>query len=255
MNGLDVNILVSIVTIVYNDSENLEATIKSVQQQTYKNIEYIIIDGGSTDNSINIIKNHETNISYWVSEKDKGISDAFNKGVLRAKGELIGLINSGDSYEPNAVELMVNFYRDNCLKGNDYIVLHGDIKMFNENGHKVYKPLNLQSFDRQMPIWHPTVFASHQVYEDFLYNLDYRIAMDYELFSRVYGAGGQFKYVNSVISNMNVGGISNMHASKGFREVMIASRNNLNVSVFKSYFSYQYRCVLNMMVSFYRKYV
>src|SRR5439155_13950516 len=99
--------LVSIITIVYNREAYLEQAINSVLQQSYPNIEYIVIDGGSTDNSVSIIKKYASKIQYWVSEPDNGIADAFNKGLMKANGNIIGFINADDWYEPIAVEKAV----------------------------------------------------------------------------------------------------------------------------------------------------
>src|SRR5688500_14665300 len=99
--------LVSVITVVYYGEKYIDAVIKSVLNQTYNYIEYIIIDGGSSDNTISIIKKYERQISFWVSENDEGISDAFNKGITKARGEIIGIINSDDWYEKDAVEKVV----------------------------------------------------------------------------------------------------------------------------------------------------
>src|SRR5690349_11081866 len=120
--------LVSIITIVYNGEKHLEQTIQSVLSQTYSNIEYIIIDGGSVDNSISIIKKYNNRLAYWISEKDSGISDAFNKGIAKARGEIIGLINADDWYETDAVEKVV------ALIGN-HDVAYGNV-MYWKNGAK-----------------------------------------------------------------------------------------------------------------------
>ena len=100
--------LVSIVTIVYNGEKHLEQTIQSVLNQTYSNIEYIIIDGGSKDNTINIIEKYSDRLAYWISEKDNGISDAFNKGIAKSTGEIVGLINADDWYDFDAIKHVVS---------------------------------------------------------------------------------------------------------------------------------------------------
>ena len=100
--------LISIVTIVYNDLPGFQKTVKSVIDQDYKNIEYIVIDGGSTDGTVQAIKENEAHIDYWVSEPDKGIADAFNKGVLAAKGDWIVLLNAADYFQHSGViDLMI----------------------------------------------------------------------------------------------------------------------------------------------------
>ena len=117
------NLLVSVVTIVRNGEYEIEETIKSVLKQNYKHIEYIIIDGNSTDNTMNIINRYKNNISYIVSEADFGIFDAINKGVQIASGDLIGLIHSGDSYEPNTIKIVAETF----IKTNADII-YGDIR-------------------------------------------------------------------------------------------------------------------------------
>src|SRR4249920_1944373 len=99
--------LVSIITIVYNGELHLEQTINTVLEQSYSPVEYIIIDGGSTDNSLNIIKKYESRLGGWLSEKDHGISDAFNKGLKMVNGEIVGIINADDWYEPHTIEKAV----------------------------------------------------------------------------------------------------------------------------------------------------
>src|SRR6478736_3483755 len=96
--------LITIITIVYNGEKHLEQTIRNVLDQNYDHLQYIIIDGGSTDQSVEIIKKYEKKLHYWISEKDKGISDAFNKGIAKATGEIIGIINADDWYESGALE-------------------------------------------------------------------------------------------------------------------------------------------------------
>ena len=101
--------LFSIITVVYNNQKYLEETIQSVLGQSFKNYEYIIIDGGSKDNTLDVIKKYEQYIDYWISEKDKGIYDAFNKGMSLCKGDYIGIVNSDDVYEKNALEIIYRY--------------------------------------------------------------------------------------------------------------------------------------------------
>ena len=107
------NPLISIITVTYNGEKYIEETFQSVFKQTNKNFEYIVIDGGSSDNTINIIKKYDSKIDYWVSEKDLGIYDAFNKGMQLCKGEYIGFINSDDIYEKNTIEILTKYIKAN----------------------------------------------------------------------------------------------------------------------------------------------
>ena len=103
------NSLISVITVSYNAVSTIEQTILSVINQTYSNIEYIIIDGGSTDGTIDIIRRYEDKIAYWVSEPDRGIYDAMNKGASKANGEYIAFLNSDDWYELDAVSIIAQF--------------------------------------------------------------------------------------------------------------------------------------------------
>jgi len=103
--------LIGVITVVLNGWGRIEKTIESISQQDYENRQYTIIDGGSTDGTLDILKKHDIQINRWISEPDRGISDAFNKGIRLAKGGLIGILNAGDWYEPNALQTIVDAYR------------------------------------------------------------------------------------------------------------------------------------------------
>jgi len=125
--------LVSIVTPSFNQSQYLEKTIQSVLNQDYPNLEYIIIDGGSTDGSVEIIKKYESEITHWVSEPDQGQTDAINKGFKLAKGEILAWLNSDDIYYPNAVQDVVKFLSDNLQVG----MVYGDCDLIDGTGQVI----------------------------------------------------------------------------------------------------------------------
>jgi glycosyltransferase involved in cell wall biosynthesis len=207
--------LVSIITIVRNGERTIEKTINSVLNQTYKNLEYVVIDGGSTDGTLNILKKYQDQIAYCLSEPDEGIGDAFNKGISFSTGELIGIINSDDWYCENAVETIVEKYRQ-----FSELIYHGNNQRWNEQQEPDYIfTANDKKILNRMTINHPTVFVPRSVYEDIgLFRLDFEVAMDYEWLRRAKLYGKDFYYLNQVITNMSPGGISDAKWLKGYVE-------------------------------------
>lgn len=209
-------VLVSVITIVYNGEKYLEQTIQSVLSQSYKNIEYIIVDGGSTDGTLDIIRKYDSQLAYWKSEPDKGISDAFNKGITLATGDLVGILNADDWYEPEAISNMVAHYEPES-------VLHGNKQYWNQDGSKAHQARpNLDILPLEMSLNHPTVFVSKTLYDRYgVFDLNYKLAMDYHLLLRLYNAGAKFIYVDLIITNMRLGGVS-ANIEGCYREVLRA---------------------------------
>lgn len=237
---------ISIITIVYNGVQEIEATIKSILVQNYPELEYIIIDGASTDGTQQVIEQYLPQITYFESEKDHGISEAFNKGIRRATGDLIGLINAGDLLAPNALTHITNAFNGFTGKNRQF-VLHGNIQMGIPHG-KVYPPFNLRTFSYQMAVWHPTSFLSRNIYETFQYQTSFKIAMDYDLFSRLYAHGVAFSHINETLVLMDTRGLSNKNAILGFKEVMLASRLNLKSPLMSSFLNFYFRCILFYLI-------
>ena len=125
--------LVSIITPSFNQARYLESTIRSVLDQDYPAIEYIIVDGGSTDGSLEIIQRFSDRLAWWVSEKDRGQTDAINKGFVRVKGEILAWLNSDDTYQPHAIKEAVNFLRERSEVG----LVYGDANFIDENGRVI----------------------------------------------------------------------------------------------------------------------
>lgn len=194
---------ISIITISFNSENTIEETIKSIINQKYQNLEYIIIDGGSTDSTISIIEKYKTYINKVISENDNGISDAFNKGIRLCTGDLIGIINSDDLLQDRALEIISNSIED------ETDVLYGNIVSFNNKSSHVVKPdKNLEKIRYSMlPIKHPSTFIRKQAYEKYgVYDLKYRYAMDLELLSRLYLNGAKFQYIDNVLAMYRTGG-------------------------------------------------
>ena len=204
--------LFSIVTVCYNSEKTIERTIKSVLNQTNKDYEYIIIDGGSTDRTLEIVMKYETIFDRklkYVSEKDNGIYDAMNKGISMARGELIGLLNSDDYYEPDALEIMKNRFDILEDKEKKHLVMYGFQRIVKDDKELAIEIYNHENLDKQM-ISHPTCFVSRDTYKDYgMFNTEYRSASDYDFMMRLYHKTDTvFVPIYRVITNFERGGMS-----------------------------------------------
>ena len=213
---MDSQVKISIITVSYNSVLTIEDTIKSVVNQKYDNIEYIIIDGGSTDGTVDIIKKYSNKIYYWVSEPDKGIYDAMNKGLRIATGEIIGIINSDDWYCPEIFSMIAKEY----IK-NPYSVIHGNLNYILKDRTEIYKPeLNEEQYYKKTFLMHPTMFVPHVVYKELGYfNPQYKIAADFDLMLRIVENGYSLTYLDTTISNMRSGGESCTNLLRAYKEV------------------------------------
>ncbi len=239
--------LISIITVVYNGEKYFEQTILSVINQTYKNIEYIIIDGGSTDGSIDIIKKYKDNISYWISEPDKGLYDAMNKGIKIAKGELIGMINSDDWYEQDALEIMANAYRNNPEKN----IFHADRYDIDDFGNKKIRKFHPSSFKFKyygMTYNHPSMFISKQEYIKHVYNISLKSLSDYQFVLEAFLENKKsFFYIDKPIVNYRLEGISaQILLYESLQEGFLA-RKNAGISLFKNTFSVLIRLSVSLV--------
>lgn len=199
----------SIVTVCFNSEKTIRYTIESIINQTYKNIEYIIVDGGSTDGTVNIIKEYEPYIDKWVSEPDNGIYDAMNKGIGLATGDIIGLINSDDQLEPDALALVIDAY----LQNKNADILYGNVRFIVDKSFS-YLMTSVDNVAQdfiygKMPICHPATFVSRKVYQSIgVFKTEYRNAGDYEFILRCIKNNMTFIYINKVLTNMYSGGLS-----------------------------------------------
>lgn len=215
----------SIITPTFNSRKFLEETVQSVLSQGGADFEYIIVDGGSTDGTVEIIKRHAEKDSRirWTSERDDGISDAFNKGISLATGDIIGIINSDDSYFPETLQLVAG----SAKAHPDCDVFHGDIVRRDQAGKDLFilKPLNVEtSVWREMPVNHPATFVRRQAYDKIgRFDVALRYAMDYDLVLRLYTAGCRFCYVEKPLAAMRYGGASDTSFVKGLLEVFNVS--------------------------------
>lgn len=195
----------SIITITYNSEKTLEETIKSVAKQDFIDYEYIIVDGGSTDHTLDIVKKYGGIVSKWISEPDKGISDAFNKGIKIATGEIICIINSDDMLCADALQTI----NDNIEEDTD--VFYGNAIMFGRGEKQYrYKPFdNIDVLRERMAVVHPATVVRKSAYDRYgVFDIRYKCAMDRELLLRMYVAGAKFQYINHDLAKMRLGGVN-----------------------------------------------
>jgi glycosyltransferase involved in cell wall biosynthesis len=207
----------TIITASYNGAKSLERSILSVLNQNYPCLEYVIIDGGSTDGSVDIIKKYEKYLSYWVSEPDNGIADAWNKGIKKSTGEIIGMVNSDDWYESRSFKRAATIFQQEP----SVEVIHGNVRYWNGDKNLwIRKPhLEQKFFWRFMPYLFPSCFIKRSLYEKYgLFDTSYKMTMDYELMLKFYIKGANFFYVDEIIANFQLGGLSDVKCVAGLIE-------------------------------------
>jgi len=200
--------LVSIVTVVYNGAATLRRTIESVLGQTYGNIEYILVDGGSTDGTLDLIREYDERLAYWVSAKDKGIYDAMNKGIALCTGQWVGLINADDWYESDTVERVVAA----AISQPEANVMHGDIWIRYPNGERSLKRARVSGFLLkywEMVLNHPSFFVRRTFYQDRPFDQRLRVSADHKwTYEAFRDTSGSFVYLPVPLANFTVGGAS-----------------------------------------------
>ena len=206
---------ISIITVCYNSAETLEKTILSVAGQTYKNIEYIIVDGLSKDKTVSLIQKHQDKISNWISESDKGLYDAMNKGIAMATGDIIGILNSDDTfYSDDVLASVAAFHiKNNTDASVGTIVQHKEEgRVIRTYSSKLWNPEKLKiGF---MPP-HPSIFFKKELFDKYgVYELGFTIGADYELITRFFLKNKiTWKYSGITTTAMLVGGLSSSGAS------------------------------------------
>lgn len=214
MNKMEEDILVSIITPSFNSAGTIDKTIRAICEQTYTHLQYFIIDGGSTDDTVKIAESYrkeleQKGIEYVViSEPDQGIYDAMNKGIRHASGEIIGIINSDDWYEADAIEKVVATY-----KKSPFDMFYADLQIWaeDENGNlkkKMVKRSRLRKLAVSRDWNHPTTFITKKVYNQYQYKLE-SLHDDWDLVLRIRKAGLKIVVLNEVLANFRMGGASN----------------------------------------------
>jgi glycosyltransferase involved in cell wall biosynthesis len=194
--------LVSIVTIVLNNSEKIESTIKSVLIQSYTNIEYIIIDGGSTDGTLMIIDNYKNKISKILSEPDKGIYDAMNKGIALSTGEWIIFLNSGDRFSEGNV--LSGIFNSNAVQTRSADIIYSDVIIDNGSRKKIRKAKSLRTFWHGLPFSHQSCIVRTKFVKQVPFSTQYKICSDYDSLYPLYLRKSIFFYYENPISIIDI---------------------------------------------------
>ncbi|MBE9098889.1 glycosyltransferase family 2 protein [Vacuolonema iberomarrocanum] len=203
----------SIITPVFNAAQTLEKTILSVIGQTFDaELEYIIIDGGSTDGSLEIIDRYRDRISLVISEKDKGVYDAMNKGILNATGDVVGIINSDDWYNEGTLKTAERKFREH----QDLEILYSPVDTYFNGKHLIkFLPGSLDNLSYKFTINHPSCFVKKTVYNRIgMFDLSYSIAADYDFILRAYNAGMEFAFVEDPLASYSLNGLSGKPLAK-----------------------------------------
>lgn len=228
---------ISIITINFNNKNGIEKTISSVVAQTYKDIQYIIIDGDSTDGSVEVIKKYHEDIDYWISEPDKGIYDAMNKGILKATGDYVLFLNSGDYLISS--DIIDNISHE--LDSNEDIVF-GLLKTYPSGiiGYTdIHLPLTLLDFFKSSPIPHPASFIKRELFQKMNYDESLKIVADWSFFLQaVVFMGCSCKKIERIITVFEDNGISNRNVVCCNEERLKVLKELLPNAVFADYFKF-----------------
>ncbi len=231
---------ISVITVCYNSEKHIEQTITSIAAQTYKNLEYIIIDGGSTDGTIDIIRKHDAHIHKWISEPDNGIAHAMNKGLELARGDYILFLHSDDYLlSPDVLKEASRFLHP------PFDIVMFDI-IFEDNGRKIYRaPRGFNWWiNFKTGVFHQSVFCSKRLFEQVgAFDTRYRVAMDYDFFLRAYRAGVSHCRVRCPLAAMRLTGISSKKDWRNLRERLEEEK--------KVHYSHCNRAYLKILYGFY----
>lgn len=237
---------ISVVTVCYNAVDSIEKTILSVINQTYQNIEYIIIDGGSTDGTVDVIKKYISHIAYWVSEPDKGIYDAMNKGIANATGDYINFMNAGDYFINNHIVADIaisvqNEYAD-VVFGNAVYLLGGTY--YEVKATPFYVPPFIK---HSMGFNHQCCFVKMEKARRFPFDLKYRLAADYNMIMTIFHNKGTFSYINLPVAYYDISGVSKKQAFMRDAEAFSISSPETPIA---NYFKVRRRAVVRIIRRF-----
>lgn len=225
------NPIITIITVSFNAISIIEDTIKSVINQSYPNIEYIIVDGGSKDGTLDIIKKYKKNIAHIVCEPDKGIYDAMNKGINLASGEWINFMNCGDSfYDANTINQIV----DAILENKKVDIIYGNTIINSNVGKYLVLPENIENLSKHLPFCHQSTFVRASLAKKNPFDLQYKFVADYNFFFNAYKNNHSFYHLNKPVANYQIEeGFSASNMNKCIIEEHII--NNTYISSFAKF--------------------
>lgn len=240
---------ISIITVSYNSGKTIQTAIESVLSQDYPQIEYIVVDGHSTDNTVEVIKSYSTKIDKWISEPDQGIYDAMNKAIQLATGEVVGILNSDDFYyDSTIISTVMEVFKTQTIDA-----VFGDLVFVDANNlSKIVRKYSSKGWTPRkfaygfMPA-HPTFFVKRSLYNEVgLFKTNYPIGSDYELLIRfLYKHKIKYQYINKVMVNMRKGGASTSGLKSNFilnRDILNACRENgIRTNYLKIYSKYFFK--------------
>jgi putative colanic acid biosynthesis glycosyltransferase len=214
---------ITIITVNYNMADGLAKTIANVTGQTWPNLEYVVIDGGSTDNSVEVVRRHAGRIAHWVSERDRGIYDAMNKGVAAATGDWIIFMNAGDVFYDAGVVSDV-FAQDL----DDADVVYGDMmrRYSKEDVERLVPAHPVSALPLRMPCCHQSMFARRELLLDLPFSGDLSIVADHEFVLRAWLKGARFQKLNRVIGIFSTGGASDNDRLQAMRQLLVVLRRH-----------------------------
>ncbi|MDQ8003896.1 MAG: glycosyltransferase family 2 protein [Pedobacter sp.] len=230
----------SVITIVYNNAKDIERTILSVLNQSYKNIEYVVIDGASTDGTLNIIKKYENRLAKLISEKDKGIYDAMNKGLVQATGDYVLFMNSGDEiYELDTVEKVF-------ATAPNADIYYGETEMYDENWnslgqrrHQAPETFNWRSFKYGMNISHQAIYIKRSLTEP--YDLKYKYSADIDWIIKIAKKASNIVNTNLYVAKYLVGGMSKQKHRESLKE---------RFKIFSHYYGFVANVINHVVIAF-----
>jgi len=239
---------ISVVTVCCNAAATIEDTVRSVADQTYPDVEHIVIDGASTDGTSDIIGKFESNITKWVSEPDQGIYDAMNKGIALASGDVVGFLNADDIYaHPEVLAEVAQALGDESIQA-----VYGDVVFVRDDLHTTVRYYRSHRFTAGKLAWgwmppHPSIFIRKHMFDKYgLFKTNYRIAADYELVTRLFARHKMLsRYMPGVSVKMRVGGVSTRSVKSNYilsQEIVRACRENgINTNLIKVSLKYPFK--------------